>query len=169
MEKLFDSILGSNQSSIDWAGIPPGYSMLWITGRIRSTTVAVSSNVGFRFNGDSGTNYALQYNSLSGTTQSGGASKDNTSNLMTVVAASGDAQAFSSFNIWIPDYASTTPYKTADGKSTLIPTYATVANYRTDIWSWLWKSTAAINEITWIEAGGNQIASGSRLICWGIP
>lgn len=134
-------------SSIDFTSIPSTYKHLQIRGIGRLTTASSgASNIGVRFNSDSGTNYS--YHILSGRTSSaasGGAGNSNQMYLPDMIIRDGStANAYSGFVIDILEYANTNIYKTIRALSG----WDSNGDGKIALTSGNWRNTAAVTSIT---------------------
>jgi len=135
------------QSSIDFTSIPSTYKHLQIRGIGRLTTASIgASNIGVRFNSDSGNNYS--YHILSGngsTVNAGGAGSANQMYLPDMIIRDGStANVYSGFVIDILEYANTNINKTIRGLSG----YAASGTGKIALTSGCWRNTAAVTSIT---------------------
>ena len=147
-ESIATVTVGSGgQSSIDFTSIPSTYKHLQIRG-IGRLTVASSgaSNIGVRFNSDSGTNYS--YHILSGngsTANSGGAGSSNQMYLPDMIIRDGStASVYSGFVFDILEYANTNIYKTVRALSG----FDANGSGKVALTSGSWRNTAAVTSIT---------------------
>jgi hypothetical protein len=153
---------GSGVSSVTFSSIPNTYKNLQL--RVMTKIVSgAATNLGTRFNGDTGNNYSWhQLYAGDGSTNAGGGSSHPTSfnghNYM-------NASTWSASIIDINDYASTNKYKTTK-------TFGGADNNASGflgIQGSHWRNTAAINSITIYDPyGGNSLAGGSIFGLYGI-
>jgi hypothetical protein len=147
-ESIATATVGAGgQSSIDFTSIPSTYKHLQIRGIGRLTTASSgASNIGVRFNSDSGTNYS--YHILAGrggTASAGGAGSANQMYLPDMIIRDGStANAYSDFVIDILEYANTSIYKSIRGLSG----WDSNGDGKIALTSGSWRNTAAVTSIT---------------------
>ena len=155
-ESIASATASGSSTTVTFNSIPSTYSHLQIRAITKNSGTA-SSGVGsysFRFNSDSGSNYANHYIDGNGTSPFAAGSISNTE--MTARRSSANSNA--SFTnmvgvsiIDIHDYASTSKYKTVRTfGGTDLNTQGALA-----LSSSLWRSTSAVNSITFISGSGN--------------
>jgi hypothetical protein len=164
--QLYDNIASGAIASWDVTGIPQTYNHLRIVLNARGDTAATLTETHARFNGDSSAIYDAQYLLTSNTTIVAAATAAlNKAQTGEIPAASATADKAGTVVSVIADYKSTTFQKTiiSDHGAMLDQTTAMrrAMNYG------LWRSTAAINQITVLPTAGNFIA-GSRLTIYGL-
>ena len=168
LTKLFDSTLGSAQASIDTGAIlPASCAQLHIVLAGRGDTALGSTAILLRFNNDSGANYNYQIIAANNTAlvANAGAATGFVSP-GSVPAASAPASVFGSTEIWVPNYAGTTGYKSYNSIS-YFETADTAAGQNLNQSGGIWKSTAAITRVALLLAAGN-FAAGSRMTVYGL-
>lgn len=141
----------TTSGSVTLSSIPAGYTDLVLQISAQST---VTSYLGIRFNGDSGSNY-----SRTGLQDPGGGASFRQSN-QTIAGVNGirqGADSFGNISIYINNYSNTTTYKTFlyEGHE---------FNSVNEIGVCLWRNTSAINSI-FIDGPFN---SGSTFTLYGI-
>jgi hypothetical protein len=147
-------------ASIDFAGIPNTYKHLQV--RYINTTSTVNQNLIFRFNGDTGSNYA--WHRLLGDGSSAIADGVSATTGMSIGRSGGNTTSFAAGVVDILDYTSTSKNKTV---RTL---YGTDQNGSGLIFlgSGLWfKTPEAVNTFTMISAAGN-FAQHSQFALYGV-
>lgn len=148
--------LGSAASSVTFSSISGAYTdLIIVTNTQRETTG--SGPVGFsaRFNGDTGTNYSNT--ALLGDGSSASSSRDTNQTGVFVLLAP-DSQWGNSI-IQINNYSNTTTNKTTLTRINATTNYA-------GAFVGLWRSTAAINSITFY--GSVNIKAGSTFTLYGV-
>lgn len=157
-------------ASIDWVGIAADYTHLAIMGNVRSEAAGGQDRLALRFNNDGGANYEWQECLFQGdgnpaaiavrgsTYGSLGQIDDNAS----------EADSFSSLWVMIPNYANTNFNKMAQARTFLIRNNDNDLDLHTFWGSNHWDNAAAINRITILTDGGDDIAEHSKLTLWGI-
>lgn len=157
-EGAYDSLasvtLSASTNTITFAGIPAGYKHLQLRYLSRSTRASGSDSVAFRFNGDSGSNYARHIVYGDG---AGSGAVATTSDTMTTCAlgagASAGASMFGGGVVDILDYTSTVKNKTVRAL-TGVDINGSGGDLR--FGSGLWFATpAAITSITIYAQGGS--------------
>ena len=168
--------LGAAASSWDVTSIPSSYDHLLIKASARVDVAganALSNMTVFVGDGslDTGTNYSSTWLvNYSGTVESVGTGTGSAGSLYHKVNnATSTADTFTSFSIWIPNYANTTNYKqfltatALEGASTTAYYYANIL--RADLWT----STAAIDEIQLLSAvGSSNFVQYSTFTLYGV-
>lgn len=152
-------------SGFSFTSIPATYTHLQIRATVRSNYSSPNMGLAVTFNGDTATNYSSHLLSSTGSTPFAGATA-TTSSFSGLNHPSGmsTANTFSSFIFDILDYANTNKYKTSKiytgyhaGGSTYGLTWNSVS----------WRSTAAINQITFNVVVGSYV-TGTRFSLYGI-
>lgn len=150
------SITGTGSSnSITFSSIPSTYTDLVLICNFQLTTGAGTSWV--RFNGDTGTNYSDTYIYGNGSTATSG----RHSTIAQSYCADADSAGIVTSIHHFENYANTTTYKTFLSRSNLV--IAGVAAY-----VGLWRSTAAINSITFSNTSGGNFNTSSTFTLYGI-
>lgn len=144
------TVLAAPAASVDLTSIPATYENL-ILEVMGIGTAAANSVVGrVRFNGDSAANYDSQYG------QAQGSSNFQASRAATAIQdsfflpAANSTPAVGAARIWIPNYARTTLRKIATSICSHVDSGPSVSKHTT-----LWRSTAAINQVTVVLSSGN--------------
>lgn len=168
MTLIADQILGADTATIDFSGIPATYKHLRLEISVRSDKAAVTNDQtsAIRMNNDSG---AAQYDSEVSLLENANApiaSINATSALYGIItAATATANNFAVFTLTILDYANTVTNKAFHCEGGLNQTggslfaMATFGN---------WKSTAAINRVTFILGGAAKYKANSRISLFGL-
>lgn len=154
--------LGSATATVTFSSIPSTYTDLVLVGSW--FRAAGTSYFQYRFNGDTATNYSSTYIMGNGTTASSGVSSSDSSGRL-----SGWGTGFTisptetiSTIIQINNYSNTTTYKSVLSRigQTSYSTTTTVS---------LWRSTAAVNQITIGNLSGTgTFDTGSTFTLYGI-
>ena len=152
-------------SSISFSSIPSTYKHLQIRGISRRTTNAYADNFTFYFNSDNTSTNYYRHNLIG----DGSTAFANAANNFPILIGMGGSQtptsAFGAHIVDILDYADTNKYKTTralDGYETNGGPYGADINFR----SGLWKSTSAINAITFV--GNSAFAQYSSFALYGV-
>ena len=168
MAKTYEAIatntLGSSAASFNFTSIPSTYTDLILV--IRYAGTSNDQNSLLRFNGDTGSNYSRTF-MLSGS--SGTASGRNSNQtFIQMVQNMGAGTSLDSGNyhiVQIMNYANTTNYKTMLDRTYAQNNSGTQAELLAFVG--LWRSTSAINQITYSQGGGDILA-GSSATLYGI-
>jgi hypothetical protein len=154
-------------SGVTFSSIPSGYSHLQVRAFIRDTTTAASlDNLFYRFNGDSGNNYANHR--LQGDGGSANAYYYVSQSFVATgysAASSATANVFGAAVIDILDYSNTNKYKTTRSISGV----DTNGSGYVGLDSGVWMNTAAITSITLGQQnGGGVVAQYSVFTLYGV-
>jgi len=163
-EAIASTTLSSSAASVVFSSIPSTYEHLQIRAYMRSTSVAdtfVRSY--FRFNSDTGTNYAEHNLVGNGSSPTSAAVITTTSCCNSIVSGSNAAANIYGVIIFdLLDYASSNKYRTARALSGV----DTNGNGRAAFSSGLWLNTAAVTSIT--LSLDNNISAGSVVALYGL-
>jgi hypothetical protein len=148
-------------ASVVFSAIAGTYKSLMILGSVRSNRGAAAEYLGVRFNGDTTNSYAygFVYNSAGTPAIDRG---NNGSGIAVII--NGDTStydAFTSVEIHIPRYASTTPIKSMTAASSWHSTNGGVGGGE-------WNNAAAIASVTFYPALGTYFTQGSWFGLWGL-
>jgi hypothetical protein len=159
---IFDSTLGASAANVDVTGISATYAHLMVSIYARGDVASTATAIGMQFNGDTAANYDFQM--LQGSASVAAASETFAGTAANLGFASGNtagANLFSSTEVFIPHYAGSTNNKQ----------FVTIASVKTgtasgsmfvNVFGGGWRSTAAINRITFLPASGNFV-TGTRV------
>jgi hypothetical protein len=157
MEPIATTLLGSAAGSITFSNIPQGYKHLQIRGiGLYSSTVTSAL---FRFNGDTGTNYAYHELYGDGSTASSGPA---TSVTYGILGPLNNVQ-FSGYVVDILDYTNTNKYKTVRSLSGVDKNGSGNIAFNSS----LWLNAAAITSISLFPYSAN-FATNTRFSLYGI-
>lgn len=163
---LSDQTLGADTASIDFTSITQAYTHLALVAMLRTTQAVVAGSVQLRLNNDSAANYDRQNMRGSGVTSTVIAAAGDTAWAgLTVPGASATAGRFAYLVFEVPFYTSAFT-KTLVGRGGYVPN-ATTTDYSVHLDSGLWRSTAAVTQLTILPAA-NNLTSGCRAILYGI-
>ena len=152
-------------ANVEFTSIPNTYSHLQIRGIARSAKSASDDNLGIRFNSDSGSNYTSHFIYGDGANADVGAvTAETRTRTFNVSAASATANIFGAGVIDILDYNNSNKYKTVRTLSGNDRNGAGIIIFR----SGLWLNTNAINSITIVTLGGDNITQYSHFALYGI-
>jgi hypothetical protein len=154
----------SNTYGFAFMNIPQTFTHLRIHAKLRQSASGAGSNAVVYLNADSGTNYRVHYLGGNGTgafTGDFGAGQGY-GNIGWTGNTAATAGLFSTHIIDIVDYTSSTfkTIRTINGFDSNNSTSNLVG-----VWSSLWKSTAAVNSVSF---NGNEFATGSTISIYGI-
>ena len=160
------SVGSGGLSYAEFTVIPSTYKHLQIRGIARSTEAVAANTVSYRFNADTGSNYAAHI--LYGDGSSGSAAAFGNGSLSSmygvqIPGASAGASMFDGMIIDILDYANTNKYKTLRS----IGGSDRNGSGEVRMTSGLWINTAAITSVRITATGGN-LAEYSHFALYGI-
>lgn len=151
-EPIATTTLGSAAASFTFSSVPSTYTDLFLVYTHFSTG---PTQVGLRFNGDTGSNYSATV--LYGEGSAGSARTTNTTYMRT-----GHSTLYSNqlMECNIQNYSNSTTYKTVIARNgdTGVGAYATAG---------LWRNTAAITSVT-VYADTTNLPSGAIITLYGI-
>jgi len=156
--------LSSSQSSVTFSSIPATYTDLVLRGSARGSNAAVSTQLGIRYNNNTGTIYSNTYLIGNGAAaSSSNVSANNGDEVNNAVSGNtATANTFGSFEVYIPNYAGSTNKPIS--WFTAMETNATTA-YITSAAS-LFASTTAISSL--VINYNQSLLSGSSFYLYGI-
>lgn len=166
-KKIASTTLTGSQSSVVFSSIPSTYTDLVIKCSTRVDGATAASNGGFYFNGTQGTSYS--FTALRGSGSAGASSSRLSSGAYIRPSVSDGANAtantFASWEIYIPNYTSTTQKPTSGfGAGEDNATAATM-----DVVAGLANITSAVTSITLYDVGfGYNFVSGSTFYLYGV-
>lgn len=161
-------------ASITFNGIPSGYKHLQLRGIAQDNRATYNqSSFGFRFNGDSGSNYSyhfLQAGWSSGATVTESMAGATQTQAYTVcsITSSVSTNYFGAFVVDILDYSSVSKNKTIRGISGLDAPPATGYRPIPRLGSGAWYSTAPITSMTILSEFGTQFNQYSQFALYGV-
>jgi hypothetical protein len=157
-EKIATTTLGSAAATVSFSSISSAYTDLVLIATLKMNTVA--EDVHMRFNGDSGSNYSVI--TLWGNGTTAGSVNFSSQNQMRLNYVTDPAPAGGTYLIVnIQNYSNTTTYKTALSKIGL-------ASDGLDTVVGLWRSTSAINQVSFTLANSVSYGTGSTFTLYGI-
>jgi hypothetical protein len=150
--------LGSDTASFTFSSIPSTYTDLHIvfTGLNDNNT-----NAQMQFNGDTGTNYSDTWLGGSGTAAASG----RQTSTAYILWGSMNSTEISTNTFDIMDYSNTTTYKTALIRAS---NSGASGGQAVSIWVGLWRSTAAITSITFLNNSTYKYKTGTTVTIYGI-
>jgi hypothetical protein len=149
--------LSSAAASYSFTSIPSTYTDLIITINAKAAAAGTPS-IYMQYNGDT-TNANYSHTGLYGTSGGVGSAKGTTINWVSAFQNGVSANNFNNGNISIMNYANTTAYKTNLARWG-------GSDYEVDAIAGMWKSTAAINQITLICQ--QNLIAGTTFTLYGI-
>lgn len=147
-----------SSSSITFSSIPSTYTDLILV--VNGSTASSTGNPRLRFNGDTGSNYSDTNIFGSGPT-AGSYRNSNGSSIQAIATVYFNTTYNTNLVIHIMNYSNSTTYKTVLSR-------ASKALEGSDAVVGLWRSTAAINSLTFFTASGANISSASTFTLYGI-
>jgi hypothetical protein len=168
LAKLFDSTLAAPAASIDTGanGIAGTYDVLQIWVIARTAEAAALSTLVCTFNNDGGANYDYTLVRNRNTTVAGVTALGDTSFGVAVMGGSAAASYATVIRMSVPGYAQTTFFKALE-LTTATETSA-AANGDVGTWAVDYRSTTAISRMKIAVSGGSNLATGSRLLIYGV-
>ena len=168
MTQLYDNTASGVIASWDLSGIAGTYASLLIYVNARGDDAGGGPiNLWLRFNADSGANYDWQLLQGNGATVT---SSNNFANLAIFSGYLPNATATANkplvSRIEIPNYSGTVFHKETFAQNSAVTGTALSTTWTVQIQG-VWRSTAAINQITVLPSIGNFVA-GSRLTIYGL-
>ena len=158
-EAIATQTLGTTSSSVDFSSIPATFTDLIAV--VNATSDGTFANFNVRVNGDTGSNYSRTRLSGNGTSATSGRASNQTSFFLADVSGiSNTGRSFYIVNFM--NYANTTTYKTVLSRTN---TNNLNAGDGVELHAQLWRSTSAINEISFLVS---SFASGSTFTLYGI-
>jgi hypothetical protein len=153
--------LGSDAAEIDFTSIPATYTDLLLVASLRSADTDGDDDAGLKINAVS-TNRS--YRILRGNGAAAASFNNTTDFIGTMPAATSTADSFSSFEIYIPNYAGST-------NKSLSATAVQETNGTTAYmfaFAGLWSSTSAITQLTLYSRSALNLKTGSSAFLYGI-
>lgn len=165
--QLFNSVLTGAAASFDVSGLSQSYNHLKIVCLGRSDNAVANTVYFLRFNGDSGANYdQVTFTGINATGTTASQVAITGIQLGSMPGANATASRAGVIEYLIPAYAGTTFFKTviaANGwnETTAVGTQSMKSGHG------LWRSAAAITQVTILPGVGNFIA-GSQCSIYGV-
>ena len=162
-------VLAADTAAIDFQSIPATFTHLYVVGKVRVTSASLNVPVRIRLNNDSGSNYDWWYTEgIAGITYAVTAA--NATTYMSMSRVPGSTAAASegcNFEFMLADYVRTTYNKTIHGRHTTYTGTAAAGQIGMSFHGH-WRNTAAVTRIALSDAGGGNMASGSRAELYGL-
>lgn len=172
LTKLVDVTLGADAATITTGAnaIAAGHIAIWVVAQLKTAYLASwVDDVAMTFNGDGGANYDLGevFTNSTGTNSSNSGAAATSIKYIAPASNGGTQNYFSTTQFVIVEYDSTAHWKTGTGSTNTLDTGAASQN-ATESFGFGWRSTAAINQITFSSSHGSNVKSGSRIIVYGL-
>lgn len=164
---ISSNVLASSAASVTFSAIPSTYTDLVLKWSSRDTQTNTDRRIHFRFNGDSSTIYS--YTLIYGTGAAAGSTNAANDDQMRIdggsTAAGATANTFSSGELYLPNYLSTTskPMSAVAMPETNASTFTTTGMTANAL---LYRNTTAISSIT--ATSTLLFTSGSSFYLYGI-
>lgn len=153
-ESIATVTVGSTPASeILFTSIPQTYTHLQIRALVRNSRAATASNTYFRFNGDTGNNYAIHVLTGTGASATAGASTGINIMLAQDPSANFTANCFAGQIYDVLDYTNTNKYKTVR----ILQGYDGNGSGEVQLWSGVWMGTNAVSSIRFFPNSGNYV------------
>lgn len=150
------TISGSSTASFTFFSIPQGYTDLIV---VKEGSQTGGSNTGLRYNSDSASNYSATYMYGTGSSAASGRDTSTTQMIFDYVPTTGQ-RTMSKIQIF--NYSNTTTYKT-------MMWHRVQVNNAIQVGTGLWRSTAAITSLTFLQTvGASYFSDGSTFTLYGI-
>jgi hypothetical protein len=157
------TVSGSSVASIDFTSISGSYTDLIVIGSIKAAS-ATNPQPFVRFNNDSSTNYSVTNMYGNGTT-AGSTRFSSQAQIRLNYVVDPNTTEYTNLIMNIQNYSNTTTYKTVLNKLTL----GGGSNSGLDVSAGLWRSTSAINRLTFtLENSSSNFAVGCVFTIYGI-
>lgn len=144
---------GTPATEILFNSIPQTYKHLQIRALVRNNRAATASNTYFRFNGDTGANYAVHVLTGTGASATAGVSAGINIMLAQDPSASFTANCFAGQIYDILDYSNTNKNKTVR----ILQGYDGNGSGEVQLWSGLWMGTNALTSIRFFPNSGEYV------------
>lgn len=167
--RISKTVLSGTAANFDITAIPATFTHLLLVSLTRDDGAVAASWLNMTFNADGGANYDREQATFAANTAN--ASGNSGQTVLTVglsVGANATANVFAASMLLIPFYATTVPFKAVTAVSGDLATLGTTTTYTAGAFQGLWRSTAAINEITVAPGNGTHFVAGSGLTLYGI-
>ena len=165
------SFLPTSTSTVTFSNIPQSYASLHIRILARCSSAGQTSNLGIRFNSDSGNNYtrhAVNVFKFSGVSlsASNALSVNRVDLIQSYPGGTSLANTFVGALCDIYDYSNSSKNKTFNSFTGVSLDVNDFSQSRT--MSSLWLNTSAITSLTVFDANGNNFSSGTSIALYGI-
>lgn len=151
-EPIATTTVTSNTSTVTFSSIPSTYTDLVV---IANTTLSAGVGFGMYFNSDTASNYSFIYFYGDGSTAAAGSNQNTTR----INIGNGNT-TYSTYKAHIQNYSNTTTFKS-------VISNGGIGNEIAIAFAGMWRSTSAINSITFQPASGT-INAGTMFTLYGI-
>lgn len=151
-------------ASIDFNGIPSTFTDVYIVASTRAGQGAIARNMNIRFNGST-SGYSERMMDSNGASVSSASTSGSLINWSLEADSAATANTFSNVSLYIPNYASTTIYKSVSIDSSSENNGTTGYNRLT---AGLWANNAAITSISLLAESGSTFVQGSTASLYGV-
>lgn len=158
-ESIATQTLGTTASSVVFSSIPATYTD--VVAVVQAISDGTYANFNVRVNGDTGSNYSRTRLSGNGTSATSARATNQTSFFLADVSGISNT-GYSMYIVNFMNYANTTTYKSILSRTNTINGNA---GDGVELHAQLWRSTSAINEISFLVS---SFASGSTFTLYGI-
>jgi len=152
-------------SAASWTSvtIPSTYDHLHLVVSARTDQSADYSASLIQFNGDTGGNYSSTefYTFSSFALSQGRTNGISAIGYPMLSGATTTADTFGMMDVWIPNYANTSLFKSLTCNSAAVNTDSTSGNHQSRFTAGMWSSTAAITSVTVLPNSGNLVQYSS--------
>jgi hypothetical protein len=162
-QQIATTLITSNTANVTFSSIPQTYRHLQIRYTVRDAASQTTNGMFLEYNGNTVGGSNSQHNLRGdGSTSSGAWTNVNRFDYTLLPANSSTANSFSAGILDLLDYSSTTKNKT----TRVFHGYTVSGSQQINLWSGMWNSTAAINQITMYT--NNALVAGTRFSLYGI-
>lgn len=152
---------GGDAASMSFTSISGSFTHLFLIGSVKSDdTTARTDNMNLQFNSDTGSNYEV-YQFMATTSDNSGTNTAINSGMIMTAHVSNTTNDFSSFVMFIPNYADTNMYKNVVG-------ITNAGDQQINVNGGLWNNTAAITRIDLSPATGSNLKQYSKVTLFGL-
>lgn len=166
--QIAQTILAAPAASVTFSSIPGTYSGLRVLANGRLSDAALQNAVAVQFNGDTGANYDIEFiRALGNATLSFGSAGQTSAFVGSFPANTASANAAGQFSADFVSYAATTFYKLYVSNNGAFDTVGTTTTYYSLQAAGMWRNTAAITSMTFIDQAGGNFATGTSFTLYG--
>lgn len=162
-KKIATATIATDGQGFDFQNIPATYTDLRLVVNSRGTFASQSFGGAGRVNGDGGSNYSYVRFFSDGSAQSQTGTNQDTYGVGELPAANATANIFGQTIVDFMNYSNTTTYKTILARTSCIVSTSYVFTYVN-----VWRSTSAINRITFGQSSLADLKAGSMATLYGI-
>lgn len=157
--------VGTGVSNIEFVSIPQTFTDLLFVASIRTSRAAVDDELGFRYNGDTGTNY--QFRRVQGLNNGNGYTDSNTLSFGFFGAVNGNSSTsntFGNLSFYLPNYTGSTQKNSSMDAAI----EDNSVNGYTQIMATRYTQTTAISSINIYSLNSASFATGTTISLYGI-